>query len=99
MKINKLTPIFMAGLIIFSTFFGMSLKVGDPAAEASVDFSEATLYETENPSGAHGTISIAGSAFRDCTGDRLVILLKIIGEDRESAIKARDEHQQKLIKC
>jgi len=86
MKIKIWTPLVMACLIIASAFVGMSIEVKPPHVEASTQ-----PYEHENQTGAHGTISITGSAFRDCFPDRLVIYLRIVGKDTQSAITARDQ--------
>jgi len=93
MKKLKMLSALMTCIIISATFAGMSLVTRPSTAyagEATNEPLDETNETTENPK-PHGTISISGSAFMKCEPNQLIIFLKIIGKDIESAVKARDE--------
>lgn len=73
----------MACLILLSSIAVMSLAVTPTKAE------EPTTFEEEKPE-AHGTVSVTGSASRECKPNQMSIFLKVVGKDMESIVNARD---------
>lgn len=89
MKNKKITSIVVACTIFIATLGSMSLIYKPNVVKASNGNIEAVIEENINES--VGTISITGTAFSECKPDRVILYLKIIGKNLESAQKARDE--------
>ena len=80
-KIKK-TPMLVACLLLASSVIAVSFAVLPSKVEAG-DLSDD--YED------HGTFSITGSSIIECKPELLIIFLRVIGFDADSAEKARDE--------
>jgi len=80
-KIKK-TPMLVTCLLLISSVIAVSFAVLPSRVEAG---------DLSDDSEDHGTISITGQSFIECKPDLLIIFLRIIGFDAESAEKARDE--------
>lgn len=89
MKKIKTTPILVACLLLTSALIVMSLAVMPSKAEelCQPEDPEENMEETE----AHGTVSVSGSASVECGPDQMSIFLKIVGNDLESIVTARDK--------
>ena len=80
-KIKK-TPMLVTCLLLTSSVIAVSFAVMPSRVDAG---------DLSDDSEDHGTISITGQSFIECEPDLLIIFLRTIGFDAESAEKARDE--------
>jgi uncharacterized protein YggE len=90
MEKTKLKSIMLTCIVLASTFICMSVFVRPGIANITEQPSEKP--ELGNlTSGPHGTITVTGTAQRECEPELLCIYIKIITLDPTSAVSARDE--------